>query len=301
MMNEEMNQYLEFLNLMEKLKRILILEKLINDYKKAIVQNQDCPEIIPNLTKTCKEYQKECFRYLKTYKNKEEIIEQIFSKLPSIKKLILESKINVELKTNKESLPLYGLILEIVQEREEFTDFYNFIIEHNFYNPNVSCGISDEPFFSILPTNTLKNIKESNKKIMVNPSTDFHILRNGSDFIESVIFWYHNAKSLEEKKYFQELLLCIFKGNGSLLDSKRFKYVSKNYSYEQKPTIYSLFSENNQELEKVKEYLLTPEGIKKQCENALYPSLARNEAINFYLSMIKEQDLAKNLLKLKIK
>lgn len=295
-----MKFYIEFLILIEKLKRILILEKMINDYKISIEQNQDCPTILPNLTKSLMNYQHEQLTLLKKYKNKEELIEQIFGYMPSIKELISQTKIDSELKTNEKSLPLYGLILEIVQKREEFVDFYNFIIEQNFYNPNGICGISDEPFFSMLPTNSLAQIKESNKKVMMNSQTDFHILRNGSDFIECIIFWYHKTKSLEEKEYWQELILCALKGTGSILDTKRFDYISKKYFYEQEPTIFTLFKEENKELRIVKEYLLTEEGIKKQYENALYPSHRRNEAIDFYQSLIEKEELKRDLIRLKI-
>lgn len=90
--------------------------------------------------------------------------------------------------------------------------------------------------------------------------------------------------------------MSAVKGSCSLLDSKRFHGI---LTYEMNPNIFDIIQ--HPKLERIQTYLLSEEGANKQLENAIYHSLERDKAIDFYIERITDSNIRKKLHQKNIK
>ena len=298
-----MEEYLEFLNLISLYNEILNLDDHISTYIKCCENNKDDKETYANLSKRLEEYKRRRTNILNSngITSYIPLLYKIISKWENIVKKGILFNIDINSIVDKEGHPLYILILNIVNKREEFKHIYKYLIENGLYDPNRIYGVSDEPFFSMLPRFSIYDLKECNKKVTTNPNTDFHILRNGMDMLYYALVSLKEAKSIEEKEYWEEYIMWCLKGSYSVLDSKRYQSSLKKVMHDYVPKIFNLYSSEFYVPQNIREYLLTKECVIKQCENSLYPSVERNEAIDFYVSKLKiDEDVQRRLVNLKI-
>ena len=298
-----MNEYLEFLNLVSLYNELLSLDSSIKNYTKSCENNKDDEEVLIKLTKRVEQFESKKREVLITngLDSYIPLLCGIIDRWEKIVKKEILFNIDINTTTENNKLPLYGLIQSIVNKTQEFKFIYKYIIENELYDPNHAIGVSDEPFFSLLPNYLIEDLKDCNNRVLTNPNTDFHILRNGTDMIEYALISLKKAKNKEEKEYWENYIMWSLNGSCSILDSKRFTFSSKKFSYEYKPTIMNIFSYEFSENEHIINFLLTEEAAIKQYDNSLYPSKSRNDAIDFYVSKLNiNENIKRKLVSLKI-
>lgn len=148
----------------------------------------------------------------------------------------------------------------------------------------------------MLPIEPLDTFYKINMKVINNSTTDFHILRNGTDIIQYAFFQQTESQNERLKEYWQDYIVNAIKGSYSLLDAKRYRGI---LSYENKPNIFDII--NRDDLTELNNYLLSEQGVENQIRNALYPSIERDYAINFYLEHLPNRKINKKLELLKTK
>lgn len=298
-----MEEYLEFLNLISLYNEIIDLDDHISTYIKCCENNKDDKKTHANLTKRLEEYKNRRMNILNSngIPSYIPLLYNIITKWDDIVKKGILFNIDINSILDKNGKPLYIIILSIVNKREEFKHIYKYLIENGLYDPNRIYGVSDEPFFSILPDFSIYDLKECNKKVTTNSETDFHILRNGTDMLYYALVSLKEAKGIEERDYWCEYIMWCLQGSYSVLDSKRYQSTLKKVTYDYVPKIFNLYSSEFYVPQNVRDYLLTEECVIKQCENSIYPSQERNEAIDFYVSKLNiDENVKKRLVDLKI-
>lgn len=288
-----MNQYEIFLNAIGTYLDLLMLEEKIQIYKKMMDNNRDEKEVYKNLKNAMLDYQSEKSMLLGNSQI-EKMREDILDMWSSIQNDLLELPILYHSKVRKRGLPLYAIVQEIVKYDLTFLDMYQFLIQNNLYHPNFAYGTSDEPFFSLLPDDPINCFYQLNMLVIQNPQMDFHILNNGSDIIKDALYYLSDSQDEVHKNYWKDYIMAAVKGNCSLLDSRHYHGVS---NYEMEPSIFQVM--NHPELEEIQSYLLSEQGISKQIENSLYPSLERDKAIDFYIERINNISILEKLKILK--
>lgn len=276
---------------------LLVLDELINFYQGQMLNNIDEKEVYENLKNSRDSYQKQKDIILGN-NTMEDSKKELISGFNFIFNYLVENTKELDTlyfsKGENRRLPLYAIFQEIVKRDMDFYDIYRRLIQNNLYNPNLEYGVSDEPFFTLLPIEPVDAFYQINQKVIANSKTDFHILRNGSDAIEDALYHLSNSKNQMVSDYWKDYIMTSIKGNCSLLDSRRYH---RTFSYEVTPSIFHVLP--HLELSKIRDYLLSEEGIYKQIENAIYPSIERDKAIDFYVEQITDSSMQKRLQRLK--
>lgn len=283
-----------FLNNLGLYNEILLLQKIIDSYKIMCSNNREDVEVYNRFYSSLKQYYKEYQKLLHPL-SKEHLKNKLLLEWNLIAPKLLENPEWIEKTDIYCKLPIYALVQNIVKEELEFFEFYAFLIENKLYNPNISVGVSEEPFFSMLPKKNLNIFSSLNELVIKDKRTDFHILQNGSDFFEYCLYWLKTALS-QDKKYWEQHLLWCLENNLSVLDSKRYQSIKKENSWDYIPNIYEIFNKENH-LDAFVSFLLTEEGIQIQCKNSIYPSIEREKAIDFYCERLIEVGKENSLLK----
>ena len=293
-----MEQFKQFLDAIGTYWDILELEECVLLYQNMMINNKEDKEVYERLKITRDSYMQQKAIILGN-KRIEGLKEEILSSWNLIHEYLLNNRKELDVlytsKRGKRRLPIYAIIQEIVKQDITFFPIYQQLIQNNLYNPNLEYGVSDEPFFALLPTENLEQFYQINQSVISNPNTDFHILKNGSDIMEYAMFYLSESQNEMTKKYWEDYIWNAIKGSCSLLDAKRFHGV---LPYEMEPTIFPIM--HYPKLERIKDYILSEQGINKQIENAIFPSLVRNKAIDFYIEQIKDSGMHKKLLPLKM-
>lgn len=293
-----MLQYTNFLNVVGTYWDLLELDEIIKIYQKMMTNNMDEKRVYENLKNTINSYQQEKSVILGNNKM-EDIKEQILSMQDLILNYLLDNKKELDIlyhsKIGKRRLPLYAIFQEIVKYDISFFYIYGSLIQNNLYNPNLEYGVSDEPFYTLLPIEPINRFYQINQMVIGNPKTDFHILKNGSDVIECALYSLSNSENEKIENYWKEYIMNAVKGSCSLLDSKRYHGI---LTYEMSPNIFNVMQ--HPKLERIQTYLLSEQGANKQLENAIYPSLERDKAIDFYIERITDSNIRKKLYQKKI-
>lgn len=291
-----MIQYTQFLNAIGTYLDLLELDAHIQLHQKMMDNNKDEIEVYQRLKNRKDSYQQEKDAILEN--NPIENGKEILSMWGFVQNYLLDNPKELNTlyssKKGRRELPVYALCQEIVKYDIAFYDMYCFLIHHNLYNPNFEYGFSDEPFFTMLPIDPIEQFYQINQMVVAHPETNFHILRNGSDVIEWALHYLSTSKDTITRDYWENYIMTAIKGNCSLLDSKRYHGV---FSLEVKPSIFCIMQHSH--LESIHSYLLSEQGICKQIENALYPSLERDKAIDFYIERIEDTNIKKKLYRLK--
>lgn len=289
--------YINFLNRVGTYWDLLVLDELIKLYQGQMVNNIDEKGVYENLKNSRDSYQKQKDMILGN-NTMEDIKEEILSRCDLIFNYLIENTKELDTlyssKRANRRLPLYAIFQEIVKKDMDFYDIYRLFIQNNLYNPNLEYGVSDEPFFTLLPIEPINLFYQTNQMVIANSKTDFHISRNGSDAIENALYHLSNSKNQMVRDYWEDYIMTSITGNCSLLDSRRYH---RTFFYEVTPSIFHVMS--HLELQKIRDYLLSEQGIYKQIENAIYPSLERDKAIDFYVEQIKDSSMQKRLQQLK--
>lgn len=290
-----MLEYTSFLNTIGIYLDLLELDKIIQTYQKMMTNNINEKEIYENLKNTINFYQQEKNVILGNNKM-EDVKEEILSMKDFILNYLLDNKEQLDTltlyhsKIGKRRLPLYAIFQEIVKCDISFFNIYVSLIQNNLYNPNFAYGVSDEPFYTLLPIEPIDLFYQINQIVIGNPKTDFHILRNGSDVIAHALNCLSNSENERIENYWKDYIMNAVKGSCSLLDSRRYHGV---LNYEMNPSIFNIMQ--HPKLERVQAYLLSEQGANKQLENAIYPSLERDKAIDFYIERIMDSNIRKKL------
>lgn len=195
--------------------------------------------------------------------------------------------------------PIYIDIKHLISMGDlSLLDIYSQLIKNSLFNPNMNkSGNSDEFFWTKLPDADKLNsdeLFELNKLVICDPRTDYHLLGNGSDileyFLRSACVDYWQTKSERQIKNNIDIIDYAIRFNRcSILDSYRS---SGNYIINCKPLIFTLFNGNyvecvSDKMSELKRYLLTEKGIKGQIDSSIYFADRRNEAIEYYIEVIK--------------
>ncbi len=288
-----MSNYVDFINKLGLYSAILELEELISYYKGACVNNRE-EECFNNLKNSLDKHMEDKRRILSSnsYMDRDSIKKELLDDWKYLSKSKTLSEY-YEIKNQRNKL-LYGMIEEIVSKDLDFSSIYLFLIEHNLYNPNMACGVSLEPFYTMLPVNDLELFRAANKKVITDERTDFHILRNGMDAFIYACYCYKDATRDTEKDYWHCYLLWALQGNLSILDSLRFQSVDKIISWDYEPIIYQIFSDRS--LNFLVDYLCSEEGILRQCHNSLYPCETQAMAVDFYIRQLNKRGIQSNCL-----
>lgn len=288
-----MVKYKSFLNTIGTYWDLLELDKIIQIYQKMMIKNINEKDVYKNLKNTRNLYQYKKNMMLENNKMKD-VKEEILSMASSILNYLLDNKKELDTlyysKIWKRKLPLYAIFQEIVKYDISFFNIYDLLIKNDLYNPNLEYGVSDEPFYTLLPIEPINFFYQINQKVIENPETDFHILKNGSDAIECALYFLSNSENEMKENYWKDYIMSAVKGSCSLLDSRRFH---RRLTYEINPSIFDIMQ--HPKLERIQTYLLSEEGANKQLENAIYPSLERDEAIDFYIERIADSNIRKKL------
>lgn len=283
-----MSNYIEFINKLDLYCQLLELEELISGYQVSCINNRD-QDCFHNLKSSLDKYVKEYQDILKNndYKSRDELKKNLLDIWSNNQ--IGESLSEFYIIKNENYKSIYGLIEEIVSKDLDFSHIYLFLIDHGLYDPNVACGISHEPFYTLLPVNNIIMFKDANKKVIMDSRTDFHLLRNGTDIFDYVCYFYNQATNITEKDYWRCYLLWMLQSNLSIFDSLRFQSVDKKISWEYEPLVYQIFS--NDKLCFLMDYLCSSEGILRQYKNAKYPSDTQKKAIDFYIDELDKRGI----------
>lgn len=285
--------YTQFLNYLGLYSYICNLENSIDYYKKACSKNQKDEIAYKNLKERLEKYKGE-YQRLNEPLSKLKLKNIILNEWNLIAKQILNDSKLFQKVDSMCKLPIYALVLYLVKYEMEFKEMYEFLINHDLYDSNSCIGNSSEPFFSLLPQKNFHIFCTLNEKVIKDRRTDFHILQNGSDYFEYRLF--DRKQNPQDKEYWNNHLLWCLQSNLSVLDSRRYKSIEKISCWEYTPNIYEIFKKENH-LELLIAYLLTEEGIQKQYENSIYPSVERNRAIDFYIKKLSEIGKESILLK----
>lgn len=289
-----MEIYNQFLNDLGMYNRLLSLQKIITTYEHWC-GNENEKECLGRLRKSLEGFQLQ-YQVISNSLSKEALKSKIFANWNFISQILLKEPKLIEERDLEFKLPIYALVQDIVRSEIDFITIYAFFIENNLFDPNCSVGVSNEPFFSMIPQKELNIFSHLNEKVITDKRTDFHILRNGSDVFEYGIFFLKESKTAYEKEYWHKYLLWCLQSNLSVLDSMRYMSAKKKICYEYTPNIYEIFRPENH-LDDLAKYLLSEEGIKKQYENSIYPSKERDKAIDFYMKKLTEVGVEASLLR----
>lgn len=288
-----METFISFLNNLGIYNKLLSLQKIIEDYIIMCSTNKEDIRVYNRLHKSLKLYQDEYQKIIQPL-SKTHLKERILSEWKWIAPMLIKNPKLIEERDSSCKLPIYALVQTIVKEELDFYEIYAFIIEHKLYNPNINIGISDEPFFAMIPKENLDIFCSLNEVVLKDERTDYHILQNGSDFFEYSL--YHYKAKAKDQKYWKKHLLWCLQSNLSVLDSKRYKSLAKKNGFDFCPIIYEIFNEKNN-LDFLVSFLLTEKSIYIQCKNSIYPSIERNKAIDFYCEKLEEIGMENILLK----
>lgn len=288
-----MVKYTNFLDTIGTYWDLLELDETIQIYQKMMINNMNEKDIYENLKNTRNNLSAQKNMILENNRMKD-VKEEILSMTGSILNHLLDNKKELETlyhsKIGKRRLPLYAIFQEIVKSDISFFNIYDLLIQNDLYNPNLEYGVSDEPFYTLLPIEPINLFYQVNQKVIGNPQTDFHILKNGLDSIECALYFLSNSENETEENYWKDYIMSAVKGSCSLLDSRRFH---GRLTYEMNPSIFDIMQ--HPKLERIQMYLLSEQGANKQLENAIYPSLERDEAIDFYVERITDSNIRKKL------
>lgn len=209
--------------------------------------------------------------------------------------------------------PIYIDIMRIISMGNlDLLEIYSKLIKNHLFNPNMNkSGTSDEFFWTRLPDADRLNLDELfelNKIVMCDPRTDYHLLGNGTD---KLIYFLGSARvdscwTLSEREIKNNIDIVDYAvrfNKCSILDTYRTNGNWNNYY--SRPLIYDLFDHDyskcvSSKICSLREYLLSEEGIENQINSSKYYATARNNAIEYYIKMIKNNNLEDNNLILKL-
>lgn len=201
--------------------------------------------------------------------------------------------------------PIYVDILQLINFNNlEYIDIYSDLINDELYNPNMDkCASSNEFFWTMLPNPfELKENKfiDLNKKVLYNPKTNYHLLKNGSDLIRYYLNYLsknYKCDSKEKFKYYSEIIYHIIKYNNcSTLDTYRD---NGNWNIDMQAYIYDIFRLEYSEkfdIDELRRYLLSVEGIENQIKCSIMPTKFRNHAIEYYINILKENNISNEMI-----
>ncbi len=218
-------------------------------------------------------------------------------------KRYMTSSLDNEIKIGNfyKSNPIYISMLYLMNRRFlELFPIYEDIINERKYNPNNDKYLyEDSLFWTNLPNPFFlrePRFIDLNKKVMINHDMDFHRVGNGIGMIRS---WLDNILELnqyketsdEEKKYYITLLEQAIRGNLSVVDSNRLIH---NHEFRQEAYIVDILeknvSNNQKEWQRLRDYLLSLEGVRHQADISRYSSRVESNAIETYLRYIPRDE-----------
>lgn len=315
-------EYLKFVTLIALKKRTYHTQKCIN----SIMLSDDKIDM-PRLEKFKNEMNqlKLLCKNLFNISTQEDVDTMIYEMWPSIFELLKLGKIKYNQKINdtlffEENDDLYDWQYRIVELKldEKFNNIppfyvdimnlirsgdnsllgiYMDIIDSKLYNPNeLYSSNSGEPFWTVLPDPIINNkleLIDLNRKVLLDKRTNYYLLSNGDDKIEGKLFscTLDNPYSIKQAKInIDEVTDIIIKNKFSVLDSYREE---KNYNLDNARLIEYIFNakyknEFYKEIKNLRDYLLSNNGIEDQLINSKYPTLGRNNNIEFYNALIKQ-------------
>ena len=193
-----------------------------------------------------------------------------------------------------ETNPIYFEIYNLKYINAIYVELFEDVIERGLYDPNKrNIDGSHHPFWTM--QNSIDSKSSLCRKVILDSRTNYQMDSNGSsipDYLAYRIRFFKNPEEVESSISLLEPM--IIENNCSVIedyyeDTCFAGYVSK------RPLIYHLFGDKSKineiaGLGRIYTYCLSEEGVRRQIEASTHPSTVRDEAINFYLSLLEKDN-----------
>lgn len=147
-----------------------------------------------------------------------------------------------------------------------FKKIYTSIIDNNLYNPNWNIGVSNEPFFTLLPI--VPELFDINMKVYKSSLIDWQLLDNGSDSFMGFVNRYVEASDNNLKNYYLDVIKNALNTNCDIYSTLRYKSSSRKVCFQMESIRSLILKMDDSKIGPIKELLLNAEQEKLKFETA---------------------------------